>query len=125
MGRPRLRDLAGGQSPDTLFITPASAPHLLNRLEPISMLSAVATHTRHIGLAATQQGDQPGASARVTDLETAWDDAQDALNAADCQAWTFVDQQIDPVLRSVRAGNPDATKEQQVINDLVATLTGA
>ena len=39
--------------PDTLYITPDSAPHLLNRLEPISMLSAVATHTRHIGLAAT------------------------------------------------------------------------
>ena len=39
--------------PDTLYITPQSAPHLLNRLEPISMLSAVATHTRHIGLAAT------------------------------------------------------------------------
>ena len=39
--------------PDTLYITPESAPHMLNRLEPISMLSAVATHTSHIGLAAT------------------------------------------------------------------------
>ena len=76
-------------------------------------------------LTLVQQGDQPGAAARVTDLETAWDDAQDALNAADCQAWTFVDQQIDPVLRAVRAGTPDPTKEQQVIDALLATLQGA
>ena len=76
-------------------------------------------------LTLVQQGDQPGAAARVTDLETAWDDGQEALNAADCQAWTFVDQQIDPVLRSIRAGNPDPSKEEQAINALLATLQGA
>ena len=76
-------------------------------------------------LAFVQQGDQQSAAARVTDLETAWDDAQEALDAADCQAWTFVDQQIDPVLRAVRAGTPDPTKEQQVIDQLLATFPGA
>ena len=75
-------------------------------------------------LALVQQGDQPGAKARVTDLETAWDDAQDALNAADCQAWTFVDQQIDPVLSAVRAGSPDPAREEQAIDELLATLSG-
>ncbi len=72
-----------------------------------------------------QAGDQAGAKTRVTDLETAWDDAQEALDAADCQAWTFVAQQIDPVLSAVRAGNPDAAKEEQAINQLLATIQGA
>ena len=38
---------------DTLFITENSAPHLLNRLEPLTLLSAVACGTSHIGLVAT------------------------------------------------------------------------
>jgi uncharacterized membrane-anchored protein len=76
-------------------------------------------------LALVQQGDQAAAKTRITDLETAWDDAQDALDAADCQAWTFVDQQIDPVLSSVRSGNPDPTQEQQAIDALVATLSAS
>ena len=50
---------------------------------------------------------------------------QEALNAADCQAWTFVDRQIDPVLRAVRAGTPDATQEEQAINALLTTLSAA
>ena len=38
---------------DSPYITPDSAPHFLNRLEPLTLLSAVATHTSHIGLVAT------------------------------------------------------------------------
>jgi uncharacterized membrane-anchored protein len=76
-------------------------------------------------LTLVQQGDQQGAAARVTDLETAWDDGQETLNAADCQAWSFVDQQIDPVLSAVRAESPDPTLEAQVIDELLATLPGA
>jgi FMN-dependent oxidoreductase (nitrilotriacetate monooxygenase family) len=38
---------------DSPFITPDSAPHYLNRLEPLTMLSAVAVATSKIGLAAT------------------------------------------------------------------------
>ena len=38
---------------DSLFITPETAPHFLNRLEPMTMLSAVAAATSKIGLVAT------------------------------------------------------------------------
>lgn len=38
---------------DTLHITEHSSPHFLNRLEPLTLLGAVATHTDHIGLVAT------------------------------------------------------------------------
>ncbi|ROS30101.1 putative membrane-anchored protein [Rathayibacter sp. PhB127] len=69
-------------------------------------------------------GDRAGARARATDLETAWDDAEPALSGANCQTWTYVDQQIDPVLSSVRAGTPDPAAEKTSIQELLTTLTG-
>ena len=38
---------------DSQFITPDSPPHYLNRLEPITLLSALAVSTTHLGLVAT------------------------------------------------------------------------
>jgi FMN-dependent oxidoreductase (nitrilotriacetate monooxygenase family) len=38
---------------DSQFITPHSPPHYLNRLEPLTLLSALATATTHIGLVGT------------------------------------------------------------------------
>src|ERR1700744_1056822 len=38
---------------DSPFITPDTAPHFLNRLEPLTLLSAVAASTSKIGLVAT------------------------------------------------------------------------
>lgn len=38
---------------DSPYITPDTSPHFLNRLEPLTLLSAVASHTSHIGLVGT------------------------------------------------------------------------
>jgi FMN-dependent oxidoreductase (nitrilotriacetate monooxygenase family) len=38
---------------DSQFITPYSPPHYLNRLEPLTLLSALAAQTQHIGLVGT------------------------------------------------------------------------
>lgn len=38
---------------DSQFITPYSPPHYLNRLEPLTLLSALAVTTKHIGLIGT------------------------------------------------------------------------
>src|ERR1700712_2655849 len=38
---------------DSQFITPFSPPHYLNRLEPLTLLSALATRTTHVGLVGT------------------------------------------------------------------------
>jgi uncharacterized membrane-anchored protein len=69
-------------------------------------------------------GDPSAARARITDLETAWDDAQPALQAADCGAWTTLDGQVDKVLSAVRSTNPDATTQTQRIQELLASLAG-
>ncbi len=38
---------------DSQFITPHSPPHYLNRLEPLTLLSALAVNTEHLGLVGT------------------------------------------------------------------------
>lgn len=38
---------------DSQFITKDSPPHYLNRLEPLTLLSALATHTKNVGLVGT------------------------------------------------------------------------
>ena len=68
-------------------------------------------------------GDQGAATSRITDLETAWDDAQPQLEPLDETAWTFLDSEIDDVLGAVRASNPDAATEQQALGNLITSLT--
>jgi hypothetical protein len=67
-------------------------------------------------------GDQQGAQSRITDLESAWDADQGSLQPKDCQAWTFVDSEIDDVLTSVRAPSPDRVTEDQALTALLTTL---
>lgn len=69
-----------------------------------------------------QRGDQAGATSRVTDLETAWDQAQGRLQARDDAAWTRVDGKIDTVLKALRSGSPDPAAETRALNDLLAAL---
>jgi hypothetical protein len=88
---------------------------------PAKDLSQFRTIT-HDTLGLVQKGQQDQAVTRVTDLETAWDDAQSRLQPADCRAWVAIDQQIDPVLSSVRASSPDRSKEQQALTRLLSTL---
>src|SRR6187431_2793430 len=38
---------------DSPYITPDTAPHFLNRLEPLTLLSAIAVATKRIGLVGT------------------------------------------------------------------------
>ncbi|WP_018334354.1 hypothetical protein [Actinomycetospora chiangmaiensis] len=69
-----------------------------------------------------QRGDQAGATNRVTDLETAWDQAQGRLQARDDAAWTRVDRKIDTVLKALRADNPDPRAETAALDDLLNAL---
>ena len=73
-------------------------------------------------LAKVQAGDQAGATARVKDLETAWDDDQATLQPLDDTAWTVLDGQIDSVLTALRASNPDPATETQTLTTLLTSL---
>jgi hypothetical protein len=73
-------------------------------------------------LTKVQAGDQIGATARIKDLETAWDDDQPTLQSLDDAAWTVLDGQIDSVLTALRASNPDPVAETQTLTTLLASL---
>lgn len=68
------------------------------------------------------KGDLPGAAARITDLETAWDDDQAVMQALNPVAWGGVDGLIDTSLKSLRAGSPDAAKVTAALVALQAGL---
>ena len=69
-------------------------------------------------------GDQVAASTRITDLETAWDDARPRLEPLDEAAWTFLDSEMDDALSTVRADPADAVGAQVALEALIASLTG-
>jgi uncharacterized membrane-anchored protein len=73
-------------------------------------------------LAKLQAGDQSGATARVTDLETAWDDAESKLQPMDDATWTAIDGRIDTVLTALRESNPDPATGKQALNELLTAL---
>jgi uncharacterized membrane-anchored protein len=73
-------------------------------------------------LTKVQAGDQSAATARIKDLETAWDDAQPTLQPLDEASWTVLDGQIDSVLKALRASKPDPAVETQTLTTLLASL---
>ncbi|MFE2164348.1 hypothetical protein ACFXB3_04670 [Streptomyces sp. NPDC059447] len=73
-------------------------------------------------LAKVDSGDQRAATRRVTDLETAWDDDQSTLEPKSEKAWSFLDGEIDEVLKAVRAPHPDKATEVDALNTLLTSL---
>ncbi|RUP31737.1 MAG: hypothetical protein EKK51_12160 [Mycolicibacterium sp.] len=67
-------------------------------------------------------GDQAAARSRITDLETAWDQDQDRLQAIDSNTWTALDQEIDAALKSVRSSSPSADDEKRDLTTLLNSL---
>ena len=69
-------------------------------------------------LAKVATGDQTGATARIKDLETAWDDEQATLQPMDETAWRVLDGRIDSVLDALRASTPDPGTESRTLTAL-------
>lgn len=67
-------------------------------------------------------GDQSGAKARITDLETAWDQDESTLRPMDQTNWRVIDKQIDAALSAVRTSHPDQAGEVQKLNELLSGL---
>lgn len=69
-------------------------------------------------------GKQADATTRITDLESAWDDAEATLKRRDETAWHAVDDKIDVVLRQLRSTSPDVTQEKAALQGLLAQMGG-
>jgi uncharacterized membrane-anchored protein len=89
-----------------------------SKLGDLSQFRTISQDTRDL----LDRGDQSGATARITDLETAWDDAQARLKPRDPAAWTALDDKIDTVLRELRSTSPDPASEKAALDDLLAAV---
>jgi uncharacterized membrane-anchored protein len=66
--------------------------------------------------------NQSGATARMGDLEVAWDNAEARLKPKNKAAWTKIDGKIDTVLRALRATSPNTNNEKAALTALLTTL---
>ena len=73
-------------------------------------------------LALLAYNNQSGATARITDLESAWDNAAAALQRRDKNEWHAVDDKIDAVLRELRSTSPDPVAEKQALQALLTQM---
>lgn len=102
-------------APPAVAATTQSNPDALGDMAPFMTITAdVQT------IAAT--GDLTAAETRITDLETAWDDAASGLRAMDANAWGNVDGAIDAALSALRSSNPDAATVTTTLATLVTSL---
>jgi len=84
-------------------------------------LSKFATITAGVK-AKVDKNDLPGAKTRVKDLEVAWDDAEAGLKPRDSTKWHQLDDEIDAVLTSLRAGSPTRSDCAASLTALITTL---
>ncbi|WP_281969052.1 hypothetical protein [Roseovarius nanhaiticus] len=67
-------------------------------------------------------GALKAAEVRITDLETAWDDAQKTMRPRNTAAWGHVDGAIDTALSALRAKSPDAAAATAALAALQVAL---
>jgi hypothetical protein len=68
------------------------------------------------------KGDMAGAARRITDFETAWDQAETAIRPLDQTQWGNIDTAADGALKAVRAPQPQPDKVKSTLATLMATL---
>lgn len=69
------------------------------------------------------KGDIAGAARRITDFETAWDQAETAIRPLDQTQWGNIDTAADGALKAVRAPQPQPDKVRSALAVLMAELT--
>lgn len=90
-------------------------------VDPLGDLSAMKTIIADVEtIAAT--GDMAAAEKRITDFETAWDDAAPKMRPMDANAWGNVDQSADAALSALRASTPVPADVTITLAALAASL---
>lgn len=97
----------------------AAAPIRVSALGDLSGFKRITTDT--LGL--LNAGNQTGATARIADLETSWDNSEARLKPRNKAAWTAIDGKIDTVLRQLRSTNAKPDAEKTALADLLTALS--
>ncbi|ENN88527.1 hypothetical protein RHSP_79878 [Rhizobium freirei PRF 81] len=70
----------------------------------------------------TSKGDLAGAAKRITDYETAWDQAETAIRPLNQNDWNNIDAASDAALKALRQSSPSAEKANKTLAALTAVL---
>lgn len=97
------------------FVGTAQADASLGDLSP---MKAIVADVQKI--AAT--GDLAAAATRITDWETAWDDAAAGMRPRNPDAWDKIDAASDKALKALRKGTPTADTVNPALTALMAAL---
>ncbi len=98
-------------------------PGVAQPLGDMAAIEAIVTDVQAI----VGTGDLVKAEVRITDLETAWDDAEDEMRPKDPAAWGKVDDAIDAALSALRKDTPlaaDATQTLASLQQVMADPAG-
>lgn len=102
------------------YMGPPSAPVQVAEpsLGDLTGLKAIAADTGRIA----ESGDLAAAERRITDFETAWDDAEPTMRPLNALAWAAIDGAADGAIGALRAGAPDPRAVKQAVADLLTIL---
>jgi hypothetical protein len=98
--------------------SPALAAASGDVLGDLSALKAIVTDVQ----AKVAAGDIPGATARITDFESAWDEAESGMRPMNADAWSNVDEAADHALKALRSKTPETAKVTETLATLQARL---
>lgn len=87
-------------------------------LGDLSPMIAIVTDVQKIATT----GDFTAAATRITDWETAWDNAEAGMRPINADAWGKIDHASDGALKSLRKGTPTAATVTPALAGLLTAL---
>ncbi|TAZ44385.1 hypothetical protein ELH75_36770 [Rhizobium leguminosarum] len=95
-----------------------NAPAKAANLGDLSSFKAIVADVQSLA----SKGDLSAAAKRITDYETAWDQAETAIRPLNPNDWKNIDAASDAALKALRQSAPSADKVNRTLAALMAVL---